>query len=99
VFDGTFYYFLPWGNSKPCTVVESHWEDICFRLEALNMIQKIIDRLVSKSYHIISLHGVITLLDFSWRYGVHYRLSTCVGSFAATASSIGKYQIVALRSE
>ncbi|XP_064630282.1 myoferlin-like isoform X1 [Lineus longissimus] len=45
VFDGTFYYFLPWGNSKPCTVVESHWEDISFRLEALNMIQKIIDRL------------------------------------------------------
>jgi hypothetical protein len=34
------------------------------------------------SYHYISLHGVVTLLDFCRRYGVDYRLlSTCVGSF------------------
>jgi hypothetical protein len=33
-------------------------------------------------YHIISLHGVVTLLDCCRRYRVHYRLlSTCVGSF------------------
>jgi hypothetical protein len=29
-----------------------------------------------------SLHGVVTLLGFCRRYGVHYKLlSTCVGSF------------------
>jgi hypothetical protein len=34
-------------------------------------------------YHIVSLHGVVALLDFCRRYGVHYRLlSSCVGSFA-----------------
>jgi hypothetical protein len=28
---------------------------------------------------VLSLHGVLTLLGFCWRYGVHYRLlSTCV---------------------
>ena len=47
VFDGNFYYFLPWGNTKPCVVVDSHWEDISFRLEALNMLLGIIERLVS----------------------------------------------------
>ncbi|XP_074642408.1 myoferlin-like [Tubulanus polymorphus] len=45
VFDGTFYHFLPWGNTKPCTVVDSHWEDISFRLEALNMLYRISERL------------------------------------------------------
>jgi hypothetical protein len=34
-------------------------------------------------YHIISLHGVVTLLDVCRRDGVHYRLlSTCVGCIA-----------------
>ena len=47
VFDGCFYYFLPWGDNKPVTVVDSQWEDVTFRLEALNLIQHTIDRLVS----------------------------------------------------
>ncbi|XP_067657682.1 myoferlin-like isoform X1 [Haliotis asinina] len=42
VFDGCYYYFLPWGNTKPCVVVDSHWEDISFRLEALNCLLRII---------------------------------------------------------
>ena len=46
VFDGCFYYFLPWGDNKPVVVVDSHWEDVTFRLEALNLISHIIDRLV-----------------------------------------------------
>ncbi|KAL5022080.1 hypothetical protein ScPMuIL_001235 [Solemya velum] len=45
VFDGCHYYFLPWGATKPCVVVDSHWEDISFRLEALNLLQTIVDTL------------------------------------------------------
>ncbi|XP_033757648.1 myoferlin-like isoform X3 [Pecten maximus] len=45
VFDGCHYSFLPWGATKPCVVVDSHWEDISFRLEALNLLQGIVDKL------------------------------------------------------
>ncbi|CAF3351203.1 unnamed protein product [Rotaria sp. Silwood1] len=41
VFDGTSYYFLPWGHTKPCVQVASEWEDITFRLEAMNQLSKI----------------------------------------------------------
>lgn len=46
VFDGSYYYFLPWAERKPCVVIDSHWEDISFRLEALNLLIGITDRLV-----------------------------------------------------
>ncbi|KAM7540784.1 hypothetical protein Aperf_G00000029183 [Anoplocephala perfoliata] len=45
VFDGCYYNFLPWGDIKPCTVVESQWEDISYRLFAVNMINRIADDL------------------------------------------------------
>ncbi|KAK2145131.1 hypothetical protein LSH36_700g01069 [Paralvinella palmiformis] len=45
VFDGAYYYFLPWADTKPCVVVDSHWEDISFRLENLNHLLHIIERL------------------------------------------------------
>ncbi|XP_071949270.1 myoferlin-like isoform X3 [Antedon mediterranea] len=45
VFDGCNYYFLPWSETKPCVIVNSHWEDISFRLDTLNIILKKIDRL------------------------------------------------------
>ncbi|VEL39368.1 unnamed protein product [Protopolystoma xenopodis] len=48
VYDGTYYHFLPWSESKPCTVVESHWEDISYRLGAVNMLLKMADRLVRR---------------------------------------------------
>ncbi|CAF3639300.1 unnamed protein product [Adineta steineri] len=41
VFDGTSYYFLPWGHTKPCVQVASEWEDITFRLESINQLSKI----------------------------------------------------------
>jgi len=45
VFDGCAYYFLPWQESKPCCVVESHWEDIAFRLEPINVVAKIMEKM------------------------------------------------------
>ncbi|XP_013388295.1 dysferlin-like isoform X2 [Lingula anatina] len=47
IFDGNSYYYLPWGDTKPCVVVDSHWEDISWRLEALNMLNRILIRLQS----------------------------------------------------
>lgn len=41
VFDGTAYYFLPWGHTKPCVQVTSEWEDITFRLESINQLAKV----------------------------------------------------------
>lgn len=41
VFDGCSYYFLPWGPIKPCIQISSYWEDISYRLEAMNHIKKL----------------------------------------------------------
>ena len=49
VYDGSNYYYLPWSREKPCVCVESYWENIAFRLEPLNALFKIIDRLVRYS--------------------------------------------------
>lgn len=49
IFDGTFYYFLPWNDIKPCCNVDSHWEDIAFRLEPLNILSRMREQLVSIS--------------------------------------------------
>ncbi|GFO37984.1 dysferlin [Plakobranchus ocellatus] len=43
VFDGCYYYFLPWANTKPCVVVDCSWEDISWRLESLNILLSIVD--------------------------------------------------------
>ncbi|EDO43088.1 predicted protein, partial [Nematostella vectensis] len=45
LFDGCHYNYLPWGNEKPVVVVESFWEDIAFRLEPLNLISRLCDKL------------------------------------------------------
>lgn len=48
VYDGCNYYYLPWSGDKPCVCVESYWEKIAFRLEPLNALIRIIERLKSK---------------------------------------------------
>jgi len=44
-FDGTKFYYLPWGGKKPVLEVYSEWEDICFRLWALNRMRSMSERL------------------------------------------------------
>jgi len=41
IFDGCAYYFLPWGDIKPCMQITSYWEDVSFRLEAVNQIKNL----------------------------------------------------------
>lgn len=45
-FIGNQYYYLPWADTKPVVAVMSFWEDISHRLDALNIILHIADRLV-----------------------------------------------------
>jgi len=44
-FDGTKFYYLPWGSKKPVLEVFSEWEDISFRLWAVNRMRSISQRL------------------------------------------------------
>ncbi|XP_060781969.1 myoferlin [Neoarius graeffei] len=47
VFDGNHYYYLPWANTKPVVILTSFWEDISYRLDSVNVILFIADRLQS----------------------------------------------------
>ncbi|XP_015201883.2 myoferlin isoform X1 [Lepisosteus oculatus] len=47
VFDGSFYYYLPWSDSKPVVILNSYWEDISHRLDSVNIILYIAERLQS----------------------------------------------------
>ena len=65
VFDGSHYYFLPWGGTKPCVVVDSQWEDITWRLETLNLFDGIMAALVSIECHPVYIafkHALFVIL-------------------------------------
>uniref|UniRef100_A0A673VKR9 Myoferlin n=1 Tax=Salmo trutta TaxID=8032 RepID=A0A673VKR9_SALTR len=47
VFDGNHYYYLPWADTKPVVILTSFWEDISHRLDSVNIILSIADRLYS----------------------------------------------------
>uniref|UniRef100_A0A452I0A2 C2 domain-containing protein n=1 Tax=Gopherus agassizii TaxID=38772 RepID=A0A452I0A2_9SAUR len=49
VFDGNYYYYLPWVNRKPVVTLTSYWEDISHRLDPVNLILTMAERLVSDS--------------------------------------------------
>uniref|UniRef100_A0A674K6E9 Myoferlin n=1 Tax=Terrapene triunguis TaxID=2587831 RepID=A0A674K6E9_9SAUR len=47
VFDGNYYYYLPWVNRKPVVTITSFWEDISHRLDPVNLILTMAERLQS----------------------------------------------------
>ncbi|XP_041865734.1 myoferlin isoform X2 [Melanotaenia boesemani] len=57
VFDGNHYYYLPWADTKPVVILTSYWEDISHRLDAVNVLLFIADRLES---HLASLKTAIS---------------------------------------
>uniref|UniRef100_A0A4W3JZ49 Myoferlin like n=1 Tax=Callorhinchus milii TaxID=7868 RepID=A0A4W3JZ49_CALMI len=69
VFDGNYYYFLPWADSKPVITLTSFWEDISHRLDFVNILRNIIDRLVSNIFHILlnGLEGIPNVLDIIYK--------------------------------
>ncbi|CAM9284115.1 unnamed protein product, partial [Lampetra planeri] len=57
VFDGNHYYYLPWADTKPVVIVTSYWEDISHRLDSVNILLLIADRLES---HLMCLKTAIS---------------------------------------
>ncbi|VDP68177.1 unnamed protein product [Echinostoma caproni] len=47
IYDGVAYSYLPWGENKPCCLLEAQWEDITYRMYAVNMLLKAADRLTN----------------------------------------------------
>ncbi|KAM8912032.1 myoferlin isoform 1-T1 [Lycaon pictus] len=45
VFDGNYYYYLPWAHTKPVVTLTSYWEDISHRLDAVNTLLTMAERL------------------------------------------------------
>uniref|UniRef100_A0A8C0VJT0 Myoferlin n=1 Tax=Cyanistes caeruleus TaxID=156563 RepID=A0A8C0VJT0_CYACU len=72
VFDGNYYYYLPWANTKPVVTLTSFWEDISHRLDPVNVILNMAERLIinhnkcslfSKPLPLIEGKSNITVLD------------------------------------
>lgn len=47
---GNHYYYLPWADTKPVVILNSYWEDISHRLDCVNVLLFIADRLVRISH-------------------------------------------------
>ncbi|XP_031760541.1 myoferlin isoform X3 [Xenopus tropicalis] len=47
IFDGNYYYYLPWSFTKPVVTLTSYWEDISHRLDIVNILIAMTDRLQS----------------------------------------------------
>uniref|UniRef100_A0A8B9P4B0 Myoferlin n=1 Tax=Apteryx owenii TaxID=8824 RepID=A0A8B9P4B0_APTOW len=63
VFDGNCYYYLPWANTKPVVTLTSFWEDISHRLDPVNIILNMAERLVSCLEPSFACKSNITVLD------------------------------------
>ena len=60
VFDGERYYYLPWAGTKPYVRIDCEWEDITFRLGALNKILRACQRLVRYLYALVCVEKMLT---------------------------------------
>lgn len=47
---GNHYYYLPWADTKPVVILTSYWEDISHRLDSVNILLFIAERLVRISH-------------------------------------------------
>ncbi|XP_058911412.1 myoferlin isoform X2 [Kogia breviceps] len=47
MFDGNYYYYLPWAHTKPVVTLTSYWEDISHRLDTVNILLVMAERLQS----------------------------------------------------
>ncbi|KAJ7336515.1 hypothetical protein OS493_011725 [Desmophyllum pertusum] len=45
VYDWSYYHYVPWGREKPCVWIECSWEDISFRIEPLNILNSMREKL------------------------------------------------------
>ncbi|XP_025031267.1 myoferlin-like, partial [Python bivittatus] len=45
VYDGDYYYYLPWYDTKPMVTITSFWEDVGYRIACTNTLQFIHGRL------------------------------------------------------
>lgn len=71
---GCHYYYLPWGNVKPVVVLSSEWEDIKPRIEALNMLLAVVERLVGVDARLVfflKLPNTDRVCDCVWSGGEH----------------------------
>uniref|UniRef100_A0A8C5BS85 Myoferlin like n=1 Tax=Gadus morhua TaxID=8049 RepID=A0A8C5BS85_GADMO len=58
VFDGNHYYYLPWADTKPVVILTSFWEDINHRLDSVNVLLLIAERLVRSDDLINQSHSL-----------------------------------------
>ena len=78
VYDGCYYYYLPWGQDKPCVCVECSWEDIAFRLEPMNIINRMAENLVRDGCFLLR---IIYMFDLSLKEMVTNALYPFFNSF------------------
>uniref|UniRef100_H2ZAE1 C2 domain-containing protein n=1 Tax=Ciona savignyi TaxID=51511 RepID=H2ZAE1_CIOSA len=55
VFDGVNYHYMAWTSKKPILMVTSQWEDISFRLYAMNLILRTCERMEGQINHLNEL--------------------------------------------
>ena len=53
LYDGCNYFFLPWSDTKPCIQIASFFEDVSYRLEAINQIKNLKNFIVKLDFLII----------------------------------------------
>lgn len=85
---GCHYYFLPWGNVKPVVVLSSEWEDIRPRIEALNMLLDVIDRLVR--FQLCSILAIVDAIVATTSGHLSLCVCVCSGDKSAAGAAGGE---------